>query len=134
MSHSLGTAGEHLVCFESFLYGYKATMVESFAQYDVLLFDKEDHYKLQVKTSARTRTNGKSYKYCIKTSKMNKTKKRGGYKSRNVDIFAMVHPEFRKVAYIPYNQVRTKWEITLEPKDFDNLTLKSALFFVQNNL
>ncbi|MBA95821.1 MAG: hypothetical protein CMP21_08915 [Rickettsiales bacterium] len=134
MSHSLGNAGEHLVCFESFYYGYQAVMVEYLTQYDVLLFDKGTPFKIQVKTSSRTRTEGKSFKYCIKTYNMHKEKIKGGYKERNVDIFACVHPELRKIAYIPYDQVRTNWEITITPDDYDNLTLKSALFFLQNEL
>ena len=120
--------------FDAYYSGYTATMVDNLVQYDVLIFDQNTPFKIQVKTSARSRTDGYSYKYQLKTHKMGKKPTKGGYKPDKVDIFAFVQPEIKKVAYIPYDQVRTNWEVTIIREEFDNLTLKSALFFIHNNL
>ena len=134
--HKQGKAGEHFVMFDAYWSGYTATMVDNLVQYDVLIFDQNKPFKIQVKTSSKTRTDGYSYKYGLKTHKMGKKTIKGGYKPDKVYIFAFVQPEIKKVAYIPYDQVRTNWEVTITHKEFNdgNLTLKSALFFIHNNL
>ena len=90
--HKQGKAGEHFVMFDAYWSGYTATMVDNLVQYDVLIFDQNKPFKIQVKTSSKTRTDGYSYKYGLKTHKMGNKPIKGGYKPDKVDIFAFVQP------------------------------------------
>lgn len=129
MSLMVGTAGEHFVCFDCFYQGYSANIVNGQLRYDVLITKKGYFYKVQVKTSTTTTTEGKSYQYVLKYTKNQALK--GGYNKKDVDIFAFVNPVLRKVAYIPHEKVSNNWKVTIQKSDYDLLTLQSALDYLK---
>ena len=133
MSLSKGLAGEHFVCFDCLMQDYQATIVTGQLRYDIILSDKKtgDVYKIQVKTSTTTTTEGKSYQYVLKYMKSQKN--RPAYKAKDVDLFAFVNCELKKVSYIPFNMVVSKWKVTIQTTDYDLHTLDRALDYLRSN-
>ena len=83
MSLMIGTAGEHFVCFDCYYQGYSANIVNGQLRYDVIITKKGYFFKVQVKTSTTTTTEGKSYQYVLKYTKNQQL--RGGYNKKDVD-------------------------------------------------
>ena len=125
MSLMVGTAGEHFVCFDCYFQGYAATIVNGQLRYDVIISDKINTYKVQVKTSTTTTTNGKSFQYVLKYTKNMELK--GGYNKKDVDFFAFVNPTLRKVAYIPFDKIKNNWKVTIQDYEYDEYTLIKVL-------
>ena len=124
-----GTAGEHLVCFDAYYQNYSASIVNGQLPYDIVLADNGRVYKIQVKTSSTTITDGRSFQYVLKYIKGKELK--GGYKAKDVDLFAFVNPELKKVAYVPFEKVATNWKVTIQTKDYDLLSLDTALDYLK---
>ena len=124
-----GTAGEHLVCFDAYHQNYSATIVNGQLPYDIVLADNGRVYKIQVKTSSTTITEGRSFQYVLKYTKDMALK--GGYKAKDVDMFAFVNPELRKIAYIPFEKVATNWKVTIQTTDYDLHSLDTALDYLK---
>ena len=129
MSLMRGTAGEHLVCFDAYYQNYSASIVNGQLPYDIVLADNGRVYKIQVKTSSTTITDGRSFQYVLKYIKGKELK--GGYKAKDVDLFAFVNPELKKVAYVPFEKVATNWKVTIQTKDYDLLSLDTALDYLK---
>ena len=125
----VGTAGEHFVCFDCYYQGYSANIVNGQLRYDVILSSNGNFYKVQVKTATTTTTEGKSYQYVLKYTKNQKLK--GGYKKKDVDLFAFVNPKLRKVAYLPYDKVSTNWKVTIQTTDYDLHSLDTAIDYLK---
>jgi len=132
MSLSKGLAGEHFVCFDCLMQDYQATIVTGQLRYDIILSDKKTGsvYKVQVKTSTCSTTEGKSYQYVLKYMKSQKN--RPAYKAKDVDLFAFVQNDLKKVAYIPFNMVVNKWKVTIHTVNYDLHTLDKALDYLRN--
>ena len=129
MSLMKGTAGEHLVCFDAYYQNYSATIVNGQLPYDIVLADNGRVYKIQVKTSSTTTTDGRSFQYVLKYTKDMALK--GGYKAKDVDMFAFVNPELRKIAYIPFGKVATNWKVTIQTTDYDLHSLDTAIDYLK---
>lgn len=107
----IGKAGEYLVCADLILKGYIAFPSEQGLPFDVVLNKDGRLLKVQVKT-----TRGSKYTPQRKTSipayifhignngKMNRRKK---YDSNQVDMFALVALDTKRISYIPYFNVQT---------------------------
>ena len=130
MSVKVGTAGEHLVCFDAFYQNYSATIVHGQLTYDIILADNGKEYKIQVKTSTCTTTEGRSFHYVLKYTK--NMSLHGGYKAKEVDLFAFVNPDLRKVAYIPYKKVFSNWKVTIQTSEYDLHNLQTALDYLSS--
>jgi len=129
MSLMKGTAGEYLVCFDAYYHNYSATIVNGQLPYDIVLADNGRVYKIQVKTSSTTTTDGRSFQYVLKYTKDMALK--GGYKAKDVDMFAFVNPEMRKIAYIPFKKVSNNWKVTIQTTDYDLHSLDTALDYLK---
>ena len=129
MSLMLGTAGEHFVCYDCFMKGYTATIVNGQVAFDVVLSVDGYVYKIQVKTSTYSRCKGTSYLYALKYTKNMEIK--GGYRRRDVDIFAFVSPKLKKVAYIPYDKITTNWKVTIQTSDYDLHSIDTAIDYLR---
>ncbi len=130
MSLMVGTAGEHFVCFDCFYKGHNATIVNGQMPYDVVIAENGYVYKVQVKTSNTTTTDGRSFQYVLKYTREMALK--GGYRRRDVDLFAFVNPELRKVAYIPYDKVATNWKVTIQTTDYDLHSIDTAIDYLKS--
>ena len=56
---------------------------------------------------------------------------KGGYRRRDVDLFAFVNPILRKVAYIPYDKVSTNWKVTIQTTDYDLHSIDTAIDYLK---
>ena len=125
----VGTAGEHFVCFDCFYNGHNATIVNGQMPYDIIIANSGYVYKVQVKTSTTSVSNGRSFQYVLKYTEGMKIK--GGYRRRDVDLFAFVNPDLKKVAYIPYDKVLTNWKVTIQATDYDLHSIDTAIDYLK---
>jgi len=99
----IGKAGEYLVCVDLIVKGFISFPSEQGLPYDVLLDNGDKLLKIQVKTTLHPREipqrNKKSVAYIYNV----KRKGKGGravYHENEVDIFALVALDSRKVGYV----------------------------------
>jgi len=107
----IGKAGEYLVCADLILNGFVAFPSEQGLPFDVVLSIDGRLLKVQVKTTrkakniAQRKSDVPAYIFHIgNNGKMNRRKK---YDKNQVDIFALVALDTRRIAYIPYFNVQT---------------------------
>lgn len=106
----IGKAGEYLVCADLILTGFIAFPSEQGLPYDVLLDTGKKIIRVQVKTTSRLRTvpqrksDSKMYIFNIKRHGKNNSIL---YTNHEVDIFALVCLDTRKVGYIKNKDMPT---------------------------
>lgn len=107
----IGKAGEYLVCADLILNGFIAFPSEQGLPFDVVLNNKGKLLKVQVKTTRgpkyipQRKTDISAYIFHIgNNGKMNRRKK---YDSNQVDLFALVALDSKRIAYIPYFNIQT---------------------------
>ena len=99
----LGKAGEHLVCADLILKGYVAFLSEQGLAYDVLLDSGKKLIKIQVKTTQsyklipQRNIDTKAYIFNIKRCGKGNSQR---YKNDEIDIFALVCLDTKKIGYI----------------------------------
>jgi PD-(D/E)XK nuclease superfamily protein len=98
----LGKAGEHLVCADLILKGYKAYLSDQGLPYDVVCDIGNRLIRIQVKTTAHTvirqeerKTAG--YMFTLKLVGKNKN---GIFQNDKVDLFALVATDESNIAYL----------------------------------
>lgn len=107
----IGKAGEYLVCADLILNGYIAFPGEQGLPFDVIFEFKNRLFKVQVKTTRgekhipQRKTSIPAYIFHIgNNGKGNRRKK---YDANQVDVFALVALDTRRIAYIPYFNTQT---------------------------
>lgn len=107
----IGKAGEYLVCADLILNGFIAYPSEQGLPYDVVLDIDGKLIKVQVKSTRKPKdipqrkTSIPAYIFHIgNNGKMNRRKK---YESHQVDIFALVALNTKRIAYLPFFDCQT---------------------------
>jgi hypothetical protein len=111
----IGKAGEYLVCADLILQGYIAFPSEQGLPFDVVLNNNGKLFKVQVKTTrqpkhiAQRKSDIPAYIFHIgiNGSGKNNKKRRTKYESNQVDIFALVALDSKRIAYLPYFNTQT---------------------------
>lgn len=99
----IGKAGEYLVCADLILKGYIAFLSEQGLPYDVLLDNGKRLIKIQVKTTQTYKSipqrniDSKAYIFNIKRCGKHNIQR---YKDDEIDIFALVCLDTKKIGYI----------------------------------
>lgn len=130
---AIGQAGEHLVCADLIMQGYRAHLAEPSAPYDVVLDTGDRLLRVQVKaTTAQTpRPSGRPcYQFELRRRH---GKQRVGYDSNDFDLVALVALDIRRVGYQNrHGQIRLVY-LTKNTRGgppgttFDDLTMERAL-------
>lgn len=111
---SIGKIGEHLICADLLSQGYMAYIVAEGLNYDVIMDDQGDIYRIQVRTTQKpkeyTRKDGDiitsctTYRFYIHQGKgsVNMVER------YDVDVFAFVALDKKQIAYIPFCDILNK--------------------------
>ena len=106
----VGKAGEHLVCADLIMKGYKAYLTDQGLSYDVIVDINNKLYRIQVKTTLHSsfipqrKQNYKSYKFnCRRCGKGGRKE----YSNEDVDIVAFVCIEDNLIGYLKIEDVRS---------------------------
>ena len=118
----VGKAGEHLVCADLIMKGYKAYLTDQGLSYDVIVDINNKLLRIQVKTTLHSsfipqrKQNYKSYKFnCRRCGKGGRKE----YSNNDVDIVAFVCIEDNLIGYLKIEDVRsTMYFRTREQKYF----------------
>lgn len=107
----IGKAGEYLVCADLILNGYVAFLSEQGLPFDVVLECHGKLLRVQVKSTRKSKsipqrkTDIRAYTFHIgNNGKMNRRKK---YEKEQVDIFALVALDTKRIAYLPHFDTQT---------------------------
>jgi hypothetical protein len=112
----LGKAGEHLVCADLILRGYRAYLSDQGLPYDVICDYNGCLIKIQVKTTAHVVIRQEARKtpgYMFNLKKVGKNRN-GIFQSKLVDIFALVAIDEKSIGYIYSNEVKQTISIRSE--------------------
>jgi hypothetical protein len=106
VSLATGQAGEHLVCADLILKGYRAFLADQGAPFDVVVVTDQGLRRVQVRTTKglQNYTNsahGGVYRFQLKTGK----KSRHRFRPDQVDIVAFVTLDTKTVAYLQIGQL-----------------------------
>ncbi len=110
-SLQLGKAAEHLVCFDLIRQGYNAFLADQGCGFDVLVEKNYKIYRIQVKARSSAINVGKSknvYRFLTRRGLMSRGKKGRVTQKNEVDFFAFVAVDLKKIAYLPVKQFSNK--------------------------
>lgn len=135
-----GTAGEHLVCADLILMGYKAFRSEQVCAYDAVVDLGGKLIRIQVKTARKSRvipqlkSRNAAYIFHVKKSGKGGRKR---YAKTDFDLLALVALDAGRIAYLPPSKAVSTVNIRShnyagaiafqKGRTFDNLTFSSAL-------
>lgn len=119
----LGKAGEHMVCSDLILQGYSAFLADQGLPYDVLIDKNGKLKRIQVKSTSKLSSWTKSknvYRFGTRRAKGGKAR----VTKAEVDYYAFVALDIKKVAYIPISEMISKTgfviqTIDLREKDYE---------------
>lgn len=118
----IGKVGQHLVCADLLLKGYKAFIADEGLSYDVLLDIDSSLKKIQVKTTQgliSTKKQKNIYRFYLKMGKNTKQK----YIKNSFDILAVVCLDINKIGYVKSDDLLdesgNKYKSLIEFKDKD---------------
>lgn len=118
----LGKAGEHIVCSDLILQGYNAFMADQGLPYDVLVDVNGSIQKIQVKSTLKLvkpfKRQPHVYRFQMRRGRTRYTKRTPI--SPDVDCYAFVVLNDKKVAYLPTKQIVGKNGMILQTIDFRN--------------
>ena len=115
-----GTAGEHLAIFDANINDYSCSLTSEESEYDLVLDTGKSLLKVQVKSSTHSRSKTKnSLSFTISRRNSDITR-------YNVDLFAFVNLEGRKVAWISVCNLG-KHRKSIKKSEFSSLTLDKVL-------
>ncbi len=100
----IGKAGEHLVCYDLILKGFNAFLTDQGLPFDVLVETSKGLKRIQVKSTTKLTTTGKSfnvYRFSMRRARGQKVR----FEIDEVDYFAFVSLSSKKIAYIPIQQM-----------------------------
>ena len=131
---AVGTAAEHLVCFDLILAGYTAFLTDQNCAYDIAVEVGSKLYRLQVKSTRNQRptpqrtTHIPAYIWNVKRAG------KGGkrlYAKNEFDLLALVALDIQRIAYMPAAQLCQSILIrppgTKTGKQFDDYTFQKAI-------
>lgn len=107
----IGKAGEYLVCADLILNGFIAFPSEQGLPFDIVLEKEGRLFKVQVKSTRgpkeipQRKTSVPAYIFHIGNNGKQNRRKR--YDAGQVDIFALVALDTKRIAYIPYFNIQT---------------------------
>jgi PD-(D/E)XK endonuclease len=115
-ANQIGAAGEHIVCADLLLLGYRAMLAAATLPYDVLVDVKGRLLRVAVKSTAKpvprpTRPHSKwRYSFSVQRRMRLSTGKMLGrdYTDAEIDMLALVALDIRRVAYVPFADYRTR--------------------------
>lgn len=136
----IGKAGEYLVCADLILNGFIAFPSEQGLPFDVVLNIDGRLLKIQVKTTRKAKhvpqrkKDVPAYIFHIGVNGSLKKgkKRRTKYNEKDVDIFALVALDTKRIAYLPYFNIQTTMnfrvpELRGEYRDESGLELKKIV-------
>ena len=105
----VGKAGEYLVCADLIIKGYIAFPSEQGLHFDVVMFDGDHLYKIQVKTTRKPmpvpQRVERTDKYMFQVRRCGKGG-RHSYGESDVDIFALVALDTRSIGYLRASEAK----------------------------
>ena len=119
----IGKAGEHLVCFDLIQQGYNAFLTGQGLPFDVIVEKDGVIKKIQVKTTWKLKTCGKSkniYRFSMRRG-------RGSFARLDVkeaDYFAFVALDTKHIAYFPIKKLIAKSGKIKQTMDFKSRNFK----------
>ena len=117
--YEIGKAGEHLVCADLIMKGYKAFMVEHACHYDIILEHEGKLLKIQVKATRGPKAKEEKEKtdsYLFHTMVMGKGSKKR-YTKEQIDIIAVVALDKNEIAYVPVEEGKYNMSFKIEKSD-----------------
>jgi hypothetical protein len=109
-----GKAGEYLVCSDLILHGHVAFLSEQGLPFDVVFEYNHKLLKVQVKTTRKAKSipqrksDVPAYIFHIGINgKMKDGKRRSRYDKKQVDIFALVALDTKRISYLPHFDTQT---------------------------
>lgn len=118
----IGKAGEHLVCCDLILQGYNAFLADQGLPFDVLIEKGGVLKRVQVKTTTKLITYGKSkniYRFGLRRGKCGQSR----LKEVDCDYYAFVALDIKEIAYIPMKEMYAR-----------NAKLKQTMDFKSRNV
>lgn len=119
----LGKAGEHLVCFDLIMQGYNAFLADQGLPFDILIEKAGQLKKIQTKSISQLKSYGKSkdiYRFGTRKGKGNIARA----SEAEVDYYAFVALDIKKVAYIPIKEMLVKNNKVKQTMDFKSRRIK----------
>ena len=113
----IGKAGEHLVCCDLIQQDFNAFLADQGLPFDVLVEIDGELKKVQVKTTQKLVTYEKApnvYRFGTRRAKNARERVR----CKDVDFFAFVALDIRKIAYLPILKMMTKDDKVKQTVDF----------------
>ena len=103
---TIGKIGEHLVCADLISQGYMAYIVAEGLNYDVIMDDGGNIYRVQVRTTQKKRKierkkNGNIFLATTHRFYISQGKNSVRVENYDVDVFAFVALDVNKIAYLP---------------------------------
>lgn len=100
-----GKAGEYLACADIITKGHTAFLADKGSRFDAIMEFNGRLFRLQIKSTRGPLLASSTSKipvYCFNIGVNGKLSKRRQYGANEVDIFALVDLQNKRVAYIPY--------------------------------
>jgi len=113
--NEIGRAGTFLVLSDLIIHGIRAIGSDEAFPYDIVAETENKLIKIQVKSLSSRSIRGKAktpfYNFLVKQGKIGKK-----YEDKDVDGFALVMLDIKKIAYLPKNKIKG-WSILLCDKE-----------------
>jgi hypothetical protein len=123
----LAKAGEYLAAFELMVRGVSVTVAAEGLPYDLLADIGRRIVRVQVKTASCPKTRG-LYCYDLKCGSHKAEKPSAVYDPGEIDLFAIVAADIRRVAFVHIDEAVTRRTLKLRPLDFLSHDVTSASF------
>ena len=119
----IGKAGEHFVCCDLILRGYNAFLADQGLPFDIIAEKNGVLKKIQVKTTMKLISTGKSkdiYRFGLRRGKGGKDR----LKEVDCDYYAFVALDIKSVAYIPMKEMYARNKKLKQTMDFKSRNVK----------
>jgi hypothetical protein len=137
----IGVIGEYLVCADLMLNGYDAFKTEQGMPYDIVLDVEGTLLKVQVKTTrgakevAQRKTSIPAYIFHIGNN--GKNGRRKSYDSKEVDLFALVCLDTKKISYLAFEDCKSTMNFRVpslrgQYHDEQSISRKEQVMFYKN--
>jgi hypothetical protein len=123
----LAKAGEYLAAFELMVRGISVTVAAEGLPYDLLADHDGGIARVQVKTASSPRDRGQ-YCFDLKCGSHKANKRSTQYGPENIDLFAVVALDIRRVAFVHVDEAAKRRCLKLRPIDFVAHDVTSATF------
>lgn len=124
MSRKVGTAGEHLVCYDLLSNGYDCCLVPGGLEFDLILTKDNDVLRVQVKSVTNVEKDKKHHRFGIIRRC---GKEYYHYGDNAFEIYAFVFLNEKEVFYMNKKSVTNKRSLTLRLEDKNKYTIEECL-------